>query len=445
MQNKTSTISGSYNFRLKLSIEDIDVTEKTILLRVDYDVSVGKYYKIGATYRIDGGINTINYLIQRGCRVIICSHLGDPKLDEDGYKNKYSLKRVALYLSSKLSQPVKFFDDIFSIKTKRELAKLRPGQVALLENLRFWPGEKDNSPSFAKKIIDVVGADIFVQDAFAVLHRKHASTDAITKYLPTVAGFLVLDEFKHFDNFFDKAEKPVLGIVGGAKLKDKVGALERLIDKCDDVFVGGAVANVLYYYSGIYTGESKIDNTDEMYSMVKRIKDKVFPMEDALDRSGLPRCRIRHGRNACFLCSQHFKVPLDVAISLNKHYTQQRMTVECTMVAPNEMILDMGDVAILRLKHYIGQPKTVFWNGVFGYVEMKYFRSGTEAVARHLAYLHQQGSKVYVGGGDTANFLYEMFEDPTEHFDYISTGGGATLDLINGLPLPGYENILNKE
>jgi phosphoglycerate kinase len=352
---------------------------------------------------------------------------------------------VALYLSSQLSQPVKFIDNPFSAKSKKDLASLEPGQVALLENLRFWPGEKDNSSAFAKKLIDATGASFFIQDAFAVLHRKHASTDAITKYLPTVAGFLVLDEFKHFNKFFTKSERPILGIVGGAKLIDKVGSLERLVDRCDDIFVGGAVANVLYYYSGIYTGESALNNTDQMSDMIKNIKQKVFAKEDALDRSELPRCRIRHGRNACFLCSQHFRVPLDIAVSLNKHYTQQRMTVECTMVAPNEMILDMGDVAILRLKHYICQPKTVFWNGVFGYVEMKYFRAGTEAVARHLAYLHQQGTKVYVGGGDTANFLYEMFNDPTEHFDYISTGGGATLALINDLPLPGYENILNKK
>jgi phosphoglycerate kinase len=444
MANTSSTKTGSYHPELKLSVEDVDLAKKTVLLRVDYDVSVGKYYKIGATYRIDRSLKTIDYLIEQGCKIIICSHLGNPKKDEENYLNKYSLKRVSLYLSSQLGRPVKFIDNPFSAKAKKELADLKSGEVALLENLRFWEGEKKNSATFAKKLADATGAKFFVQDAFAVLHRKHASTDAITKYLPTVAGYLVLDEFKHFNNFFKKSEHPIMGIVGGAKLMSKIEALESLVDKCDDIFVGGAVANVIYYYSGVYTGDSLMDSSDEMYEMVKKIKAKVFPKEDALDRSELPRCRVRHGRNACFLCSQHFKIPLDIAVSTNKHYTQQRMTVECTMVAPGEMILDMGDVAILKIKHYIGQPKTVFWNGVFGYVEMKYFRAGTETVAKYLADLYKQGSKIYIGGGDTANFLYELFDDPTKHFTYISTGGGATLDLIDGLPLPGYESILNK-
>lgn len=425
----------------KLTIKNVDVNNKTVLVRVDYDVSVGKYYKIGATYRIDRTISTLNFLIKRGCRVIICSHLGRPK---NGPENQFSLKRVALYLSSKLKRPVQFIEDPFSASAKKIVKSLQPGDVAMIENLRFWPGEEANDKVFAKKLVTLSGADFFVQDAFAVLQRKHASMDAITKYLPTVAGLLVVDEYKHLENLLQESPRPTLSIVGGAKIKDKLTAIDNLIDKCDEFLVGGAVANTIYRFNELYIGGSLIDESCREIANDIKVKIKAKEAAMGLDRKNLPRCRVRHS-GQCLLCSQTFRIFWDVAVSVNKKPTQNRMTIESTMVADNEMILDIGDVAIMRMPMWVGKAKTIVWSGVIGYVELPYFSEGTKALTRYLAELTSAGkAKVYVGGGDTADFLYKFYDDPMQHFEYISTGGSAFLDLLAGKDLPGYDNILEK-
>lgn len=429
------------NINHKLTIKNVDINGKTVLVRVDYDVSVGKYYKIGATYRIDRTLSTLNFLIKRGCKVIICTHLGRPK---KGSENQFSLKRVALYLSSKLATPIQFIEDPFSDSGKKLLKNINSGEVALLENLRFWPGEEANDKNFAKELVKVSKADFFVQDAFAVLHRKHASTDAITKYLPTVAGLLVVDEYQHLEGFFEYAKHPTLSIIGGAKMKDKLSAVNDLIDKCDEFLIGGAVANTVYRFSDLYVGESLVD--ESCRDLVNEIKFKIKAKEAdiGLDRKDLPRCRIRHS-GQCLLCSQTFRIFNDIAVSVNKKPTQNRMTIESTMVADKEMILDIGDVAIMRMPKWVGNAKTIIWSGVIGYVELPYFSEGTKALARYLATLNAENkAKIYVGGGDTANFLYDLYADPLEHFDYISTGGSAFLDVVAGKNLPGYDNILGK-
>lgn len=431
----------------KKTVREIDLTGKRVLMRADYNVPVDQGV-ITDNYRIKRSVPTIRYILdQPGASLIIISHLGRPKSSED---KQFSLEPVARQLSQYLGREVKFVPACTGDEVKRAADQLQPGQILLLENVRFHPEEESNDPRFAKAIAEACGAAVFVQDGFGVVHRAHATTVAIAELLPAVAGLLLAKEVDTITKVMEDPERPLMAVVGGAKISDKIEVLYKLIDIADCLAVGGALANNFLLAQGIKVGKSLVepDVVDTALEVVRRARE------------------VERQRPFSFL------VPSDVVVSTSADGTAPTRVVDLTshsladieaypkLPQPNsytigdeEMILDIGPLSALHIAGVIKFARTVIWNGPCGVTEVKGlagahnpFAHGTRLIAdAMIGTSNSDKNKPFtlVGGGDTAAYIEAqgMLED----FNHVSTGGGATLDLMAGKTLPGVVVLQNKD
>ncbi|HSX28265.1 MAG TPA: phosphoglycerate kinase [Candidatus Saccharimonadales bacterium] len=420
----------------KKTIKDVPLAGRTVLVRADYNVPLTPQGKIHDDYRMQQSLPTLQYLLEQGCKVVICAHLGRP---EGKVNPEFSLEAVATHLGKLLDRPVTFVPQSVGDLVKQTVRKLPAGSVALLENLRFHPGEEANDPAFAKRLATDSTATYFVQDGFGVVHRKHASTDAITQFLPSVAGLLLRKEYMAITNAVEHPQRPLTIVMGGAKVADKIDLIEKFIEIADTLIIGGAIANTfLKFYAGYEVGKSiyDADAADEVARLMQKACQKWCqqPKDSACDCLTCPDC------------AAHLLLPVDVAVGTAIDPATKREVAALTEVDADDYILDMGKETISRMVDHLEKSGQVLWNGTLGYAEIAQFAYGSNFVAGTLASNHGKIANL-IGGGDTADFVMHWLH--TQHrkvedcFDHVSTGGGASLDLLAGKKLPGIEALLD--
>jgi phosphoglycerate kinase len=388
----------------KKSVTDIDVKGKRVLVRVDYNVPI-KDGKVSDDTRIVAAMPTLNYLLDHGAAVILCSHLGRPKGAPDP---QYSLRPVADHLSSLLGKPVAFAEDCIGPAAEKAAQALKPGQVLLLENTRFHGGETKNDPEMARQLASL--ADIYVNDAFGSAHRAHASTEGVAKYLPAVAGFLMEKEIKYLGQAISDPKPPFIAILGGAKVSDKIGVIRNLLKKADQVLIGGGMANTFFKAQGYPVGDSLAE-------------DEVLDTARELLKEGGTRLRL----------------PVDVVIADAFEEGAHSKTMEMGPVPDGWRILDIGPETISTYRKAVQGAGTIVWNGPMGVFEFPAFAKGTFAVAEAVA---ESGAISIVGGGDSVAAINES--GLSDRITHISTGGGASLEMLEGITLPGLAALLDK-
>lgn len=425
----------------KKTVKNIDVRGKIVLLRSDFNVPLTDGGTIRDDYRIEQALPTIKYLQSQNCRIIICSHLGQPGGKSDP---ALTLKPIQKRLSELVGLTVDFADDCIGKQAAAKAATIDPKHILLLENLRFHPGEEANDNDFAKKLGSL--AEVFVQDGFGVVHRKHASTDAITRVLPSVAGLLVEKEFSTIVDAMDNPKRPLMAIVGGAKIADKIDIIKNFITMADMVAIGGAMANTFLLAKGISVGKSLVNKKDvtlakkimEIASAeAKKRKFTFYLPQDSVVADSLDK----HAQTRIVDWDAH-----DIAEIEN--YPRQA-PLRSSRVANDEHILDIGPFSGAFIAGSMQFCDTVIWNGTLGVTETPSlhgpvgpFAHGTELVLD--AMLGHFGHKPYslIGGGDTSAYVEQR--GLIEGFNHVSTGGGACLDLLAGKKLPGVEALLTK-
>ena len=395
----------------KKSVEDIVVTGKKVLVRCDFNVPL-KDGVITDENRITGALPTINYLREHGAKIILCSHLGRPKGE---FNMKYSLAPVAKRLSERLGVEVPLAADVIGPDAQAKAAALKDGDVMLIENVRFHKEEEKNDPEFAKALAALAGEDgIFVNDAFGTAHRAHASTAGVAAYLPAVCGYLIQKEISIMGKALEDPARPFVAILGGAKVSDKIGVINNLIEKVDTLIIGGAMAYTFFRALGSTTGSSLCE------------EDKL---DLALDLMAKARAK-----------GVSFILPVDNVIGREYKEDTTFMRIYSDSIPDGWMGLDIGEkTQELFAKTIIGAG-TVVWNGPMGVSEWENFASGTRAVAKAVA---ESGAISIIGGGDSAAAVEQLgFADKMTH---ISTGGGASLEFLEGLELPGIACLENKD
>ena len=402
----------------KQTVRDIDVDRQVVLVRVDYNVPLKKDGSIDDDLRIRASLPTIKYLIERQCKLVLMSHLGRP----EGRDQSQSLAPVAARLSELLGQSVKFIDDCIGDKVYQTVKHAPCGSVILLENLRYYPQEEADDMEFAKNIAKSTGANLFVQDGFGAAHRAHASTHAITQFLPSFAGLLLEKEVTMINRSMELPARPFVAIIGGAKISDKIDLIKRFIDKADKILIGGAMANTFLKFKRYDMGKSLVESDQD--EILREIYDlaaaKVGP-ENVDDFLVLPK---------------------DLAVSTSIDDPDQiRREVSVDKIADDEMALDIGTQAIDQFCDIISTAKTVVWNGPMGIAEKEVFSIGSARIALAIAANNEDVS--IVGGGDTADFVLKWSGGDESSFTHISTGGGASMELMSGKKLPGVESLLD--
>lgn len=400
----------------KLTVRDLDLNRQTVLVRVDYNVPIDDSGNVQDDFRIDASLPTLRYLMEHQCRIVIISHMGRPNGRPD---TRFSLERIAGILSKKLATNVTFVPDCIGDGVKVAVKHLGYGQIALLENLRFHPEEESDDRNFAKKLAKDSAAQFFVQDGFGVVHRAHASTAAIAEYLPSVAGLLLEREWLAIKNATDNPNRPLVSVLGGAKISDKIELIERFVDISDQLIIGGAMANNFLEYLKFPIGaslhEPGLDDT------VKRILRKAqAKFGDKLDKK--------------------FIIPVDVAVAEHGAVDEKRTELRRKDVAKDMKIFDIGAKSIEVATAVIGGAGTVIWNGTVGLAEQPEFAHGSARIAMTLAQNPQITS--VIGGGDTADFVRKWDVLHGGSFSHVSTGGGASLELMAGDELPGIAALL---
>ncbi|HMS93558.1 MAG TPA: phosphoglycerate kinase [Candidatus Saccharibacteria bacterium] len=402
----------------KKTLRDVPLDGKTVLVRADYNVPLTDKGKIRDDLRIRASIPTLKYLLDHGCKVVIMSHLGRP---DGARQEKYSLKPVADRLAELLSREVRLADDCIGDGAYQIAKKATPNVVVLFENLRFHPEEEANDEDFAKAIAKASGAHYLVQDGFGVVHRAHASTEAITHFLPAVAGLLLEREYTMLTQSVEGPARPLVAILGGAKVSDKITIIERFVEKADTLLIGGAMANTFLEYHGKSVGASKYEPhqhgvLDAIYAAARR-KVGDQSVDDFL------------------------LVPGDVAVARSINKDEPRRVVTVDAIADDDIALDIGDATIERYVKIVENAGTVIWNGPVGYSELDNFAHGSARIALALA-THPNVVSI-VGGGDTADFVLKWDGHGGKSFTHVSTGGGAGLELMAGKRLPGVEALLD--
>lgn len=402
----------------KRTIESVPIHGKTVLLRVDYNVPQNEDGSIADDFRIRASLPTIKRLIREKCKIIIISHLGRP----DGEKNlKYSLEPAAQRLAELLGRSIRFVDCCIGDKACMAVKQGAPGSITVLENLRFHPGEEANDEDFARQLYLAAGADYFVQDGFGVVHRAHASTEAITHFLPSVAGLLLEKEVDTITDTMEHPKHPVVAVLGGAKVSDKIHVFETMIDIADHIVVGGAMANTFLAYKGVNVGRSKCEtDQDEMLS-------KIY--KKAVDKVGLEHI------------DDFILLPTDVAVTTDINSEQPRQEVDIWQIPADDLAVDIGKNSTKAMIEVVEKAKTVIWNGTLGLAEKPEFAYASIQLARALKARKDSTTSV-IGGGDTADFALNWDKDG-KSFSHVSTGGGASLDLMTGKKLPGVESLLD--
>ena len=401
----------------KETIRDVDLRGRTVLVRVDYNVPLTSDGQISDDLRIRASLPTLRYLIEQNCKIIVISHLGRP----NGRQKKYSLAPVAAHLADVLGRPVRFVDDCVGDKVRQMVRYARRGSVTVLENLRFYAEEEADDLTFARSIVKATGAEYFVQDGFVVVHRAHASTHAITLCIPGVAGLLLEKEFMTITQVMQRPHHPLVAIFGGAKVSDKIGLIHRLMTKADTVLIGGAMANTFLRYKGYAIGASKAEtDQDDVLDEISR---------NAVEKVGAAQV------------DEFLRLPSDVAIAREPRANSVRREVMVGEVESDMKMLDIGTQTIEQFSEVIASAKTVIWNGPLGYAESNTFAIGSARTAMAIA----QNEKVtsIVGGGDTADFVLKWDGHDGASFTHVSTGGGASMELMAGKKLPGVESLLD--
>ena len=391
----------------KKTVEDIAVQGKKVLVRCDFNVPM-KDGVITSDKRIVEALPTIRYLLGQGAAVILCSHMGKPKGQVDP---KYSLAPVAAKLTELLGQPVALAADVIGPDAKAKAAALKSGEAMLLENVRFDTREEKNDPSFAKELASM--AEIFVNDAFGTAHRAHASTAGVADYLPAVCGYLIQKEISIMGKALENPARPFVAVLGGAKVSDKIGVINNLIDKCDIIIIGGGMAYTFFKAQGASVGTSICEY------------DKLD-----LARETLAKARAK---------GVSFILPVDNIIGREYKEDTISMRIYSDSIPDGWMGLDIGPVSQELFSKSIAGAGTVVWNGPMGVSEWSRFAAGTEAVAKAVA---DSGAVSIIGGGDSTAAIEKLgFADRMTH---VSTGGGASLEFLEGLTLPGIACLLDK-
>jgi len=388
----------------KKMVTDLTVKGKKVLVRVDFNVPISEG-KVGDDTRIQAALPTIKYLLENGAAVILCSHLGRPKgeLDPD-----FSLKPVAEYLDTLLEAPVKFSEDCIGEIAQAAAKDLEPGQVLVLENTRFHAGEKKNDPQMAKELASL--ADLYVNDAFGSAHRAHASTTGVAEFLPAAAGFLLEKEIKYLGNAIADPDRPFVAILGGAKISDKIGVIDNLIKKADRILIGGGMANTFFKAQGFAMADSLVE--DEVLDTAKELLD---------------------------MAGGKIVLPVDVVIADAFDADAADKIMDVGDVPAGWRILDIGPRTVEAFSDIIKKAGTVVWNGPMGVFELEKFAKGTFEVAKAIAESNATG---IVGGGDSASAMKKSGLE--EKITHISTGGGASLEMLEGKMLPGLAALDDK-
>ncbi len=394
----------------KLTIRDVDITNKRVLVRADFNVPLsGDNGFITDDSRIQATLPTINYLTERGARVILCSHLGRPK---GRVVEKLRLNIVARRLSQILGKKVKVADDDIGPEVDEAVAALKPGGVLLLENIRFHPQEEANDNAFAQTLARL--ADIYVNDAFGACHRSHASIVGITRYLPAVAGLLVEREIEVLEGLLANPSHPFAELAGGAKVSDKIKALENTMDKVDCLLIGGSMAATFLKAKGYEVGLSLVE--DDKLELATKLMQRAAKQK-------LPLI-----------------LPVDVVVTAELSAENEYNVVAVEQIPPRWRIVDIGPKTIESFSQKLGRCRTIFWNGPMGVYEIEPFAKGTQAMARLLARLE---ATTIIGGGSTAEIVTAM--KLANKMSFVSTGGGASLRFLGGEKLPGVEALLSRE
>lgn len=388
----------------KKTIRDIDVQGKRVLVRVDFNVPI-KDGKVGDDTRIRAALPTLQYLLENGAALILASHLGRPK---GGPDSKYSLRPVAEHLSGLLGHPVAFVEDCIGTVAEQAAAALQPGDILLLENTRFHPEEEKNDPEMARQLAKL--ADIFVNDAFGSAHRAHASTEKVAHYLPAVAGFLMEAEIQYLGQAIENPEHPFIAILGGAKISDKIGVIRNLLKTADQVLIGGGMANTFFKAQGYPVGDSLVEDA-------------------ALD---MARELLHEGKN-------RLRLPVDVVVADRFDNDAERKVMAMGPVPDGWRIMDIGPQTVAAYSKAIQTARTVVWNGPMGVFEFPNFAEGTFGVAKAVA---ESNATSIVGGGDSVAAINQS--GLSDHITHISTGGGASLEMLEGIPLPGVAALQDK-
>ena len=380
-----------------------DLSGKRVLVRADFNVPLDNG-SITDDTRIRAALPTIQDLASKGAKVILCSHFGRPK----GVTEKLRLTPVAVRLSELLGKEVKKTDDCIGDEVAATVAAMQDGDVLLLENVRFYPEEEANDPEFAKKLASV--ADLYVNDAFGTAHRAHASTEGVTKYLsPSVAGFLMEKELQYLGSAIDNPQRPLAAIIGGSKVSSKIGVIEKLLEKCDKLLLGGGMVFTFYKARGLSVGKSLVE--EDKLELAKSLEAKAKE------------------RGVTFL------LPTDVVIADKFDAAANTEIVPVESIPDGWMGLDIGPDSVKTFQDALADCKTVIWNGPMGVFEIEKFADGTKAIAHSLAGLTKTGTTTIIGGGDSVAAVEQL--NLGEQMSHISTGGGASLELLEGKELPG--------
>jgi len=392
------------------NIDSYNFNGKKVLVRVDFNVPLNEKFEITDTSRIDAAIPTIKKILSGGGSAILMSHLGRPK---EGPSEKYSLKHTLTYLSSQLGQAVKFADDCIGNSAITIAATLKPGEVLLLENLRFYKEEEKGDDGFTKKLAAL--GDAYMNDAFGTAHRAHASTTIIAKYFPDdkMFGYIMENEVKSIDKVLHNAQKPFTAILGGAKVSGKIEIINNLLSKVDNLIVGGGMMFTFISAMGGEVGKSLVE--DELLELA------LNTVEGAKE------------------LGVNLYLPTDAIIADKFDNNAQKRTAEASEIPENWMGLDIGSASIKKFTEIIENSKTILWNGPMGVFEMENFAAGTKAIAEAVARATQKGAFSLIGGGDSVAAINKY--NLKDKVSYVSTGGGAMLEYIEGKELPGVKAI----
>lgn len=397
----------------KQTIRDVALDHQTVLVRADYNVPLTKTGSISDDLRIRASIPTLTALLERGCTVVIISHLGRP----EGRDKSQSLKPVAERLQQLLEKPVTFVDDCIGDKVHQATKRAAKGSVILLENLRYYKEEEADDETFARKLAKDSNARYFVQDGFGVVHRAHASTHAITLCLPSVAGLLLEREVTTITEAMESPQRPFVAVIGGAKVSDKIAVIQAFVERADKIIIGGAMANTFLRYKGLSVGASKVE-TDQDETLQQIYAAAAKKPDDFI------------------------QLPTDVAVAKDISPDATRRIVSVNSIADDDIALDIGDESIDSMVAALKGAGTVIWNGTLGYAELPEFAHGSARLALTLA--SQPDTLSIIGGGDTADFVLKWDGHGGRSFGHVSTGGGAGLELMAGEKLPGVESLLDR-
>jgi 3-phosphoglycerate kinase len=388
-----------------LKLQNIDLKGKQVLVRCDFNVPLNDKGEISDDFRIKKVIPTINYIREKADTVILISHLGRP----EGIDPAFSLKPIAKRLSELMETNVKFFDDPIGAGLKSKIHALGSHEVVLLENLRFYKGEEENDPKFVKQLASL--ADVFVQEGFGVCHRAHASTYGVPQLLPSCPGFLLQEEMDVLDKAMNNPKHPFVAIIGGVKISTKTKLIDKLIEKADNVLVGGKIANSILVVKGICIKDKWTYEESRLVEVIDKVE----------------------------LTSPKLHLPVDGVMALSDLSEGYMRVGAVGTVKKEEDIFDIGPETIEKFKDIIKEAKTIIWNGPLGYYENDYFRRGTNEIMKAIA---ESDAYSIIGGGDTVDVIHQL--NIEKDFDYISTGGGAMLDYISGEDMPGIKVLKNK-